>query len=120
MNHKEHKVLDTVFSNASCTTNCLVPLRKVVHERSGIFEGMMTTVHAMMTTQLTVDGPSRGVKDRLGDRCASQNIRPSSTGATTAVGKVLPFVNGKLTGMAFRVLTLDVLVVDLMVVNVAG
>merc|ERR1712179_11869 len=104
---------DTVVSNASCTTNCLAPLAKVVHENFGIKEGLMTTVHAMTATQLTVDGPSRGGKDWRGGRCASANIIPSSTGAAKAVGKVIPAVNGKLTGMAFRVPTPDVSVVDL-------
>jgi len=113
VNHKEYKASDTVVSNASCTTNCLAPLTKVIHERFGIVEGLMTTVHAMTATQLTVDGPSRGGKDWRGGRCASQNIIPSSTGAAKAVGKVLPSVNGKLTGMAFRVPTPDVSVVDL-------
>merc|ERR1712066_205628 len=113
VNHKEYKASDTVVSNASCTTNCLAPLTKVVHEKFGIVEGLMTTVHAMTATQLTVDGPSRGGKDWRGGRCASQNIIPSSTGAAKAVGKVLPAVNGKLTGMAFRVPTPDVSVVDL-------
>merc|ERR1719493_561683 len=113
VNHKEYKATDTVVSNASCTTNCLAPLTKVVHEKFGIVEGLMTTVHAMTATQLTVDGPSRGGKDWRGGRCASQNIIPSSTGAAKAVGKVLPDVNGKLTGMAFRVPTPDVSVVDL-------
>jgi len=113
VNHKEYKASDTVVSNASCTTNCLAPLTKVVHEKFGIVEGLMTTVHAMTATQLTVDGPSRGGKDWRGGRCASQNIIPSSTGAAKAVGKVLPSVNGKLTGMAFRVPTPDVSVVDL-------
>jgi glyceraldehyde 3-phosphate dehydrogenase len=113
VNHKEYKSSDTVVSNASCTTNCLAPLTKVVHENFGIVEGLMTTVHAMTATQLTVDGPSRGGKDWRGGRCASQNIIPSSTGAAKAVGKVLPSVNGKLTGMAFRVPTPDVSVVDL-------
>merc|ERR1712066_361391 len=102
-----------VVSNASCTTNCLAPLAKVVHENFGIKEGLMTTVHAMTATQLTVDGPSRGGKDWRGGRCASQNIIPSSTGAAKAVGKCLPALNGKLTGMAFRVPTPDVSVVDL-------
>merc|ERR1712039_451210 len=113
VNHNDYKASDTVVSNASCTTNCLAPLTKVVHEKFGIVEGLMTTVHAMTATQLTVDGPSRGGKDWRGGRCASQNIIPSSTGAAKAVGKVLPEVNGKLTGMAFRVPTPDVSVVDL-------
>eukprot|EP00419_Tripos_fusus_P018506 CAMPEP_0172743038 /NCGR_PEP_ID=MMETSP1074-20121228/131166_1 /TAXON_ID=2916 /ORGANISM="Ceratium fusus, Strain PA161109" /LENGTH=358 /DNA_ID=CAMNT_0013573695 /DNA_START=33 /DNA_END=1105 /DNA_ORIENTATION=- len=113
VNHTNYKASDTVVSNASCTTNCLAPLTKVIHEKFGIIEGLMTTVHAMTATQLTVDGPSRGGKDWRGGRCASQNIIPSSTGAAKAVGKVLPDVNGKLTGMAFRVPTPDVSVVDL-------
>merc|ERR1712061_779373 len=113
VNHKDYKSSDTVVSNASCTTNCLAPLTKVVHDKFGIVEGLMTTVHAMTATQLTVDGPSRGGKDWRRGRCASQNIIPSSTGAAKAVGKVLPSVNGKLTGMAFRVPTPDVSVVDL-------
>jgi len=113
VNHTEYKTSDTVVSNASCTTNCLAPLAKVVHENYGIKEGLMTTVHAMTATQLTVDGPSRGGKDWRGGRCASQNIIPSSTGAAKAVGKCLPALNGKLTGMAFRVPTPDVSVVDL-------
>merc|ERR1719446_758720 len=115
VNHQDYKTTDTVVSNASCTTNCLAPLTKVVHEKFGIVEGLMTTVHAMTATQLTVDGPSRGGKDWRGGRCASQNIIPSSTGAAKAVGKVLPAVNGKLTGMAFRVPTCNVSVVDLTV-----
>merc|ERR1711939_985714 len=115
VNHEEYKTDDTVVSNASCTTNCLAPLTKVVHEKFGIVEGLMTTVHAMTATQLTVDGPSRGGKDWRGGRCASQNIIPSSTGAAKAVGKCYPVVNGKLTGMAFRVPTPDVSVVDLTV-----
>merc|ERR1712190_671987 len=113
VNHTEYKTSDTVVSNASCTTNCLAPLTKVLQDEFGIVEGLMTTVHAMTATQLTVDGPSRGGKDWRGGRCASQNIIPSSTGAAKAVGKVLPKVNGKLTGMAFRVPTPDVSVVDL-------
>eukprot|EP00445_Apocalathium_hangoei_P041377 CAMPEP_0203971658 /NCGR_PEP_ID=MMETSP0359-20131031/98588_1 /ASSEMBLY_ACC=CAM_ASM_000338 /TAXON_ID=268821 /ORGANISM="Scrippsiella Hangoei, Strain SHTV-5" /LENGTH=342 /DNA_ID=CAMNT_0050909643 /DNA_START=88 /DNA_END=1116 /DNA_ORIENTATION=+ len=115
VNHTDYKKSDSVVSNASCTTNCLAPLTKVIHEKFGIVEGLMTTVHAMTATQLTVDGPSRGGKDWRGGRCASQNIIPSSTGAAKAVGKVLPSVNGKLTGMAFRVPTPDVSVVDLTV-----
>jgi glyceraldehyde 3-phosphate dehydrogenase len=114
VNHTDYNpAKDTVVSNASCTTNCLAPLAKVVHENFGIKEGLMTTVHAMTATQLTVDGPSRGGKDWRGGRCASQNIIPSSTGAAKAVGKCLPSLNGKLTGMAFRVPTPDVSVVDL-------
>jgi len=113
VNHTEYKSSDTVVSNASCTTNCLAPLTKVVHEKFGLIEGLMTTVHATTATQLTVDGPSRGGKDWRGGRCASQNIIPSSTGAAKAVGKVLPALNGKLTGMSFRVPTPDVSVVDL-------
>jgi len=111
--HTDYQTSDTVVSNASCTTNCLAPLVKCVHEKFGIVEGLMTTVHAMTATQLTVDGPSRGGKDWRGGRCASQNIIPSSTGAAKAVGKCYPVVNGKLTGMAFRVPTPDVSVVDL-------
>merc|ERR1711903_338152 len=113
VNHTLYKSTDTVVSNASCTTNCLAPLAKVIDEKYGIVEGLMTTVHAMTATQLTVDGPSRGGKDWRGGRCASQNIIPSSTGAAKAVGKCLPDLNGKLTGMAFRVPTPDVSVVDL-------
>merc|ERR1712218_630213 len=109
----DYKASDTVVSTASCTTNCLAPMTKVIHEKFGITEGLITTVHAMTATQLTVDGPSRGGKDWRGGRCASQNIIPSSTGAAKAVGKVMPEVNGKLTGMAFRVPTPDVSVVDL-------
>lgn len=113
VNHKDYKPSENVVSNASCTTNCLAPLTKCVDQKFGIVEGLMTTVHAMTATQLTVDGPSRGGKDWRGGRCASQNIIPSSTGAAKAVGKCYPAVNGKLTGMAFRVPTPDVSVVDL-------
>ncbi|GFH29314.1 glyceraldehyde-3-phosphate dehydrogenase [Haematococcus lacustris] len=104
---------DFVVSNASCTTNCLAPLAKVVHAKFGIKDGLMTTVHATTATQKTVDGPSK--KDWRGGRAASSNIIPSSTGAAKAVGKVLPALKGKLTGMAFRVPTTDVSVVDLTV-----
>jgi len=113
VNHTDYNPADTVVSNASCTTNCLAPLTKVVHDKFGIYEGLMTTVHAMTATQLTVDGPSRGGKDWRAGRAASSNIIPSPTGAAKAVGKVIPGLNGKLTGMAFRVPTQDVSVVDL-------
>ncbi|CAL5421194.1 unnamed protein product [Camellia sinensis] len=113
VNEKEYKPDLDIVSNASCTTNCLAPLAKVIHDRFGIVEGLMTTVHSITATQKTVDGPSS--KDWRGGRAASFNIIPSSTGAAKAVGKVLPALNGKLTGMAFRVPTVDVSVVDLTV-----
>jgi len=111
VNHKEYTKDINILSNASCTTNCLGPLAKIIHEEYGIVEGLMTTVHATTATQKTVDGPSG--KDWRGGRGAGQNIIPSSTGAAKAVGKVIPDLNGKLTGMAFRVPTPDVSVVDL-------
>lgn len=100
-----------IVSNASCTTNCLAPIAKVLHDKFGITDGLMTTVHSTTATQKTVDGPS--MKDWRGGRAAGGNIIPSSTGAAKAVGKVIPALNGKLTGMSFRVPTLDVSVVDL-------
>ncbi|KAL1536537.1 glyceraldehyde-3-phosphate dehydrogenase (phosphorylating) [Salvia divinorum] len=111
VNEKDYKKDINIVSNASCTTNCLAPLAKVINDKFGIVEGLMTTVHSMTATQKTVDGPS--MKDWRGGRAASFNIIPSSTGAAKAVGKVLPALNGKLTGMAFRVPTVDVSVVDL-------
>jgi len=113
VNHKDVKAENTIVSNASCTTNCLAPLAKVINDNFGIIEGLMTTIHATTATQLTVDGPSK--KDWRGGRSALTNIIPSSTGAAVAVGKVIPELNGKLTGMSFRVPTADVSVVDLTV-----
>ncbi len=113
VNHKELKADQHIVSNASCTTNCLAPIAKVLHDNYGILEGLMTTVHAVTATQKTVDGPS--AKDWRGGRGGFSNIIPSSTGAAKAVGLVLPELKGKLTGMAFRVPVADVSVVDLTV-----
>ena len=111
VNHKKYSSSMNFVSNASCTTNCLAPIAKVLNDNYGIVEGLMTTVHATTATQKTVDGPS--MKDWRGGRGAGQNIIPSSTGAAKAVGKVIPELNGKLTGMAFRIPTPNVSVVDL-------
>ncbi len=111
VNHDEYTKDLKVVSNASCTTNCLAPLAKVINDKFGIEEGLMTTVHSTTATQKTVDGPSK--KDWRGGRAAAANIIPSSTGAAKAVGEVIPALKGKLTGMAFRVPTIDVSVVDL-------
>jgi len=113
VNNKKYTADMNFVSNASCTTNCLAPIAKVLNDNFGIIEGLMSTVHATTATQKTVDGPSQ--KDWRGGRGAAQNIIPSSTGAAKAVGKVIPELNGKLTGMAFRVPTPDVSVVDLTV-----
>ena len=111
VNNTEYKPEMNIVSNASCTTNCLAPLAKVINDNFGITEGLMTTVHSTTATQKTVDGASK--KDWRGGRAAAANIIPSSTGAAKAVGKVIPSLNGKLTGMSFRVPTVDVSVVDL-------
>ena len=113
VNHKDIKASQTIISNASCTTNCLAPMAKVIDDNFGLEEGLMTTIHATTATQLTVDGPSR--KDYRSGRSALINIIPASTGAAKAVGKVIPKLDGKLTGMAFRVPTANVSVVDLTV-----
>lgn len=111
VNHETYKSENTIISNASCTTNCLAPLAKIVNDNWGLVEGLMTTIHSYTATQKTVDGPS--AKDWRGGRTAAQNIIPSSTGAAKAVGKVIPSLNGKLTGMSMRVPTSNVSVVDL-------
>jgi glyceraldehyde 3-phosphate dehydrogenase len=115
VNHTEYKSDQNIVSNASCTTNGLAPVVKVIHDNWGIAEGLMTTVHAMTINQMTVDGPSKGGKDWRAGRCASVNIIPSTTGAAKAVGKVIKELNGKITGMAFRVPTANVSVIDLTV-----
>ena len=115
VNHEKYSKDMSVVSNASCTTNCLAPLAKVLNDNFGIEEGLMTTVHSVTMNQLTVDGPSKGGKDWRAGRAAGCNVIPSTTGAAKAVGKVIPELNGKLTGMAFRVPTTNVSVVDLTV-----
>jgi glyceraldehyde 3-phosphate dehydrogenase len=113
VNHHEYKSDMHIISNASCTTNCLAPIAKVINDNFTLTEGLMTTVHASTATQLVVDGPSKGGKDWRAGRAASVNVIPSSTGAAKAVGLVLPVLKGKLTGMAFRVPTINVSCVDL-------
>lgn len=113
VNHEKYEKSMNIVSNASCTTNCLAPLAKVINDKFGITEGLMTTVHSVTASQLVVDGPSKGGKDWRGGRAAYHNIIPSSTGAAEAVSVVIPDLKKKLTGMAFRVPTLDVSVVDL-------
>jgi glyceraldehyde 3-phosphate dehydrogenase len=113
VNHQKARVTDTIVSNASCTTNCLAPLAKVLNDHFGIVEGLMTTIHATTASQLTVDGPAK--KDFRGGRSSLLNIIPASTGAAKAVGKVIPELNGKLTGLSMRVPVADVSVVDLTV-----
>ena len=115
VNHTKYSPDQQFISNASCTTNCLAPVAKVINDNWGIAEGLMTTVHAVTINQLTVDGPSKGGKDWRAGRAAGVNIIPSTTGAAKAVGKVIPELKGKLTGMAFRVPTVNVSVVDLTV-----
>lgn len=115
VNHTDYKKEMEIISNASCTTNCLAPLAKIIHEKYGIIEGLMTTVHSVTATQLTVDGPCKGGKDWRAGRAASVNLIPSTTGAAKAVGKVIPSLKGKLTGMSIRVPTVNVSVVDLTV-----
>jgi len=111
VNQEKYTPDQKVISNASCTTNCLAPLAKIIHDNFGIEEGLMTTIHSSTATQLVVDGPTK--KDWRGGRAAAVNIIPSQTGAAKAVGQVIPELNGKLTGMSFRVPTVDVSVVDL-------
>jgi len=113
VNHERYNKKMTVVSNASCTTNCLAPVAYVLNNNFGIAEALMTTIHSVTINQLTVDGPSKGGKDWRAGRAAGCNIIPSTTGAAKAVGKVIPELNGKLTGMAFRVPTFNVSVVDL-------
>lgn len=108
VNHKQYCPSIKILSNASCTTNCLAPLAKIIHDKWGIVEGLMTTCHSITSTQITCDGPCKGGKDWRAGRAASGNIIPSTTGAAKAVGKVIPSLMGKLTGMSLRVPTLDV------------